>query len=78
MLLFKKIRYKNFLSTGNAWNEYTLDAASNTLIIGNNGAGKCFCINTLITVRNRKTGEERTMTVGEFYAQTKQTNIRQD
>jgi len=40
MLRFKNIRYKNFLSTGNAWNKYEFDKHSHTLIVGTNGAGK--------------------------------------
>ena len=31
--------------------------------------GKCFCINTPIRLRNKKTGEIVEMTVGEFYEQ---------
>lgn len=40
MLLFKKVRYKNILSTGNAWTEIDLNKSSSTLIVGENGAGK--------------------------------------
>lgn len=40
MLRFKTIKYKNFLSTGNAWNKYEFDKHSHTLIVGTNGAGK--------------------------------------
>lgn len=40
MLLFQKVRWKNFLSTGNAWTEIQLDRHSTTLIVGKNGAGK--------------------------------------
>jgi len=40
MILFKKIRYKNFLSTGNAFTELNLNSKDTTLIIGQNGAGK--------------------------------------
>lgn len=72
MLKFHKIKYKNFLSTGNVWNTYQLDKSPNTYIFGTNGQGKCVCINTLIKVRNRKTGEIREMTIGEFYAQAQQ------
>ena len=31
--------------------------------------GKCFCINTPIKLRNKKTGEVIEMTIGEFYEQ---------
>jgi len=37
---FKLVRYKNILSTGNAWTEIVLDKSKSTLIIGDNGAGK--------------------------------------
>jgi DNA repair exonuclease SbcCD ATPase subunit len=40
MIIFKSIKYKNFLSTGNAWNEIKLNSHKTTLIVGNNGAGK--------------------------------------
>lgn len=37
---FKKIRYKNVLSSGNAWTEIILDKSKTTLISGSNGSGK--------------------------------------
>jgi len=40
MILFKTVRWKNFLSTGNAFSEIQLDASPATLIVGANGAGK--------------------------------------
>ncbi len=40
MILFKTVRWKNFLSTGNAFSEIQLDASPATLIVGSNGAGK--------------------------------------
>ena len=40
MILFEKIRWKNFLSTGNQYTEINLDQDSTTLIVGTNGAGK--------------------------------------
>ena len=40
MILFKSVRWKNFLSTGNAFSEIRLDASPATLIVGANGAGK--------------------------------------
>ena len=40
MIHFKNIRWKNFLSTGNAFSEMCLDCNHSTLIIGTNGAGK--------------------------------------
>ena len=50
MLKFEKLKYKNFLSTGNAWNSYTFDAHSHTLIIGTNGAGKTTVLDALCFV----------------------------
>lgn len=39
-ILFKKLRYKNFLSTGNQWTEIDLNKNRFTLIVGPNGSGK--------------------------------------
>jgi len=40
MIHFTKVRWKNFLSTGNAFTEIQLDKHDSTLIVGENGAGK--------------------------------------
>jgi len=40
MILFKSVRWKNFLSTGNAFSEINLNTSPATLIVGTNGAGK--------------------------------------
>ena len=40
MILFEKIRWKNFLSTGNQYIELDFQEKSTVLISGNNGAGK--------------------------------------
>ena len=40
MIYFKTIKWKNFLSTGNVFSEVKLNSHNNTLIIGENGAGK--------------------------------------
>jgi len=40
MIIFKTVRYKNFLSTGNNFTEIQLNEANHTLIVGQNGAGK--------------------------------------
>ena len=40
MIKFKTIRWKNFLSTGNAFKEIKLDKSFSTLIVGENGSGK--------------------------------------
>jgi DNA repair exonuclease SbcCD ATPase subunit len=47
MIIFRKLRYKNFLSSGNLFTEITLDAESSTLIIGANGSGKSTMLDAL-------------------------------
>ena len=47
MILFKKLRWKNLLSTGNYFTELTLDANPNTLVIGTNGSGKSTMLDAL-------------------------------
>lgn len=39
-LIFKKLRWRNFLSTGNVWSEIDLTQSSTTLLCGDNGHGK--------------------------------------
>lgn len=40
MILFKKVRWKNLLSTGNIFTEIDLTKYNSTLIVGTNGSGK--------------------------------------
>jgi len=40
VIFFSKVRYKNFLSTGNVFTEIDLGVHPTTLIVGENGAGK--------------------------------------
>jgi len=47
MIKFQTIRWKNLLSTGNTFTEIRLDKSTNTLIIGNNGAGKSTILDAL-------------------------------
>lgn len=47
MIHFKKVRWKNFLSTGNAFTEIELDKNDTTLIVGENGAGKSTMLDAL-------------------------------
>ena len=47
MIVFKKVRYKNFISTGNYYTEIDFQRSSNTLIIGSNGAGKSTMLDAL-------------------------------
>ena len=47
MIIFKKVRYKNFLSTGQQFIEIELDKSPTTLVIGENGAGKSTLLDAL-------------------------------
>ena len=47
MIIFKKIRYKNFLSTGNHFNEIDFQKNHTNLIIGTNGSGKSTMLDAL-------------------------------
>jgi DNA repair exonuclease SbcCD ATPase subunit len=40
MIIFNKLRWKNFISTGNVFTEIILDDEASTLVIGGNGSGK--------------------------------------
>jgi DNA repair exonuclease SbcCD ATPase subunit len=50
MILFKKLKYKNFLSTGNQFNEIDFQAHHTNLIVGTNGAGKSTMLDALTFV----------------------------
>ena len=47
MILFKKLRYKNLLSTGNVFTEINLNQSQTTLVVGANGAGKSSFLDAL-------------------------------
>ena len=47
MILFEKIRWKNFLSTGNQYSEINFKGNSTTLIVGVNGSGKSTVLDAL-------------------------------
>lgn len=47
MLIFKKLRYKNFLSVGENEIEIDLNSISSTLIVGHNGSGKSLMLDAL-------------------------------
>jgi len=47
MITFRKVTYKNFLSTGNTTTEIELDKHNTTLIIGDNGSGKSTMLDAL-------------------------------
>ena len=47
MILFKRLRWKNLLSTGNHFTEILLNGNPNTLIVGTNGSGKSTMLDAL-------------------------------
>ncbi len=47
MIIFRKIRWKNLLSTGNYFTEINLSNTQNTLIVGENGSGKSTMLDAL-------------------------------
>lgn len=47
MIWFRKIRWKNFISSGTQWIEIQLDSSKTSLIVGENGAGKSTLLDAL-------------------------------
>jgi DNA repair exonuclease SbcCD ATPase subunit len=47
MIIFEKLRYRNFLSTGNEWNELNFVEHKTTLVVGHNGSGKSTMLDAL-------------------------------
>ena len=83
MLIINSVEIKNFLSCGQNIQCLTLNDNPITLILGENldnggqnGVGKCCCINTMVRVRNTNTGEISELTIGELYnhARNKKSN----
>jgi hypothetical protein len=84
LIKIKTVSAKNFMSIGNATQSVNFDRNDLTLVLGENldlggdagghrnGTGKCVCANTVISVRNKKTGQIIQTTVGELY-----NNVRQ-
>jgi hypothetical protein len=80
-IIIKNLTLKNFLSIGAVTQAVNFDRKDLTLILGENldlggdgarnGTGKCVCINTMIKIRNKNTGEISEMTIGELYEQSK-------
>jgi len=50
MIVFEKIRWKNFLSTGNSFTEVNITDAQSHLVVGPNGAGKSTMLDALCFV----------------------------
>ncbi len=50
MITFTKLRYKNFLSTGDYFTEITLNEYPTTLVLGENGSGKSTMLDALTFV----------------------------
>jgi len=47
MILFRNVKWKNLLSTGNYWTEINLSGNTNTLVVGENGSGKSTMLDAL-------------------------------
>lgn len=47
MIIFRAVRWKNLLSTGNYFTEIRLDSNANTLVVGENGSGKSTMLDAL-------------------------------
>ena len=47
MIIFRNVRWKNLLSTGNYFTEIKLDDNTNTLVVGENGSGKSTMLDAL-------------------------------
>ena len=47
MIIFRKLKWKNLLSTGNYFTEVNLSNNSNTLVVGENGSGKSTMLDAL-------------------------------
>lgn len=48
MIKFTKVRWCNFLSTGNQFTEIQLNRSASTLIVGENGAGKSTMLDAIL------------------------------
>ena len=46
-IVFKNLKWRNFLSTGNNWTSVDLTAVKSTLIVGHNGSGKSTMLDAL-------------------------------
>ena len=57
MIIFRYVKWKNLLSTGNYYTEISLYNNSNTLVVGENGAGKSTLMNVLYGLYGADEGE---------------------
>jgi len=81
MILIKTLTLKNFLSIGQVTQAIDFERKDLTLILGENldlggdgarnGTGKCISINTMVKIRNKKTGEISEITIGDLYERAK-------
>mgnify|MGYP001211779390 CR=1 FL=1 len=64
MIRFEKLRWKNFLSTGNYFNELNFLETPTNLVVGENGAGKTNLIEAIYlvsTFRSFRTSDQRVL-----------------
>lgn len=54
MIIFKELKYSNFLSSGNNPTTIDLDSVESTLILGKNGSGKCLGSSTVLQIQVNK------------------------
>ena len=47
MITFQKIKWKNFLSTGDHWSEIDFTGHTTNLVVGTNGSGKSTMLDAL-------------------------------
>jgi hypothetical protein len=78
-MIIKTLTMQNFLSVGNCTQTLNFNRDELVLILGENldtggdeaksrnGAGKCICKNTIVKLRNTKTGKIFETTIGELY-----------
>lgn len=76
MIIFKKVRAKNFLSVGNNFLEYDLNKEHLSAIKGVNGCGKCVNSSSKIQLHNTITGEVIDTTIGEFYERQRENRTK--
>jgi len=79
MIQIQDLTVRNFMSVGNCSQAIDFSKEQLTLVLGENldqggddsgsrnGTGKCLCINTIVKVKNTKTGVIYETTIGELY-----------